>query len=947
MRKLTILLALAMTTPLLSQTRLVEKVEKKGDDIVIPYSKFELDNGLTLIVHEDHSDPVVHVDVTYHVGSAREELHKSGFAHFFEHMMFQGSENVGDEEHFKIVTESGGTLNGTTNRDRTNYFETVPSNQLETMLWLEADRMGFFLDAVTQKKFEIQRATVKNEKGQNYDNRPYGQAWELNAGALYPFGHPYSWLTIGRVEDLDRVDVDDLKKFFLRWYGPNNAVLTVGGDVETEQVVKLVEKYFGVIPRGPEVDPMQLEAPVLEGDRYLSYVDQNIRFPAIGFTFPTVPRFHPDEAPLDCLAEILGQGKSSYLYKTFVLTQKAVSASASHPASELAGEFTMFVLPFPGQTLSEFETEMRDILDQFEQAGVRDEDIQKFKANFEANTINGLSSVSGKVSRIASYETFLGNANAIEYDLERYMDVTKDDVVRVFNEYIKGKPAVILSILPDSTTQPARPDNYVIPMKGDNVFPVTDYSGLEYQRPTGDTFDRSKRPPLGPNPVVEVPEFWKADMDNGIKVIGTYSDEIPTVAVQLNINGGHKFDANARDKSGLARLTASLMNEATENYTSEEIQEELRKIGSSISIYAGNSSTVMNINSLKKHLDRTLELAEEILMHPAFNEDDFERVKKQQMEGIMADQKDPAAIASRVFNRLVYGDAHIYSIPNDGTEETVANITLDDVKAFYKSYYTPTLSELVVVGDIKEKEIMPKLDFLASWNGGSVDIPEMPDPQQVDKTKIYLVDKSKAPQSQIRIGYMHDMVYDATGEYYKTYLMNFPLGGAFNSRINLNLREDKGWTYGARSYFTAGDEPGIYIAAAGVKAEASDSSVHEFMKEISNYYESGITNDELAFMRSSIGQRDALKYETPYQKASFLRNILHYDLDKTYVDEQSEIIKTISQDEINALARKHLNPDKMNILLVGDEESVKPKLERLGYEIIILDERGDPEVVGP
>jgi len=303
------------------------------------------------VIHEDHSDPLVHVDVTYHVGSAREELNKSGFAHFFEHMMFQGSENVADEEHFKTVTEAGGTLNGTTNRDRTNYFETVPSNQLERMLWLEADRMGFFLDAVTQKKFEVQRETVKNEKGQNYDNRPYGPYNELQAAALYPFGHPYSWLTIGKLEDLDRVNVEDLKKFFLRWYGPNNATLTVGGDVKPKDVIKMVEKYFGNIPAGPAVKNMKLEKPVLPENRYVSYVDKNIRFPAVIFTYPTVPRFHKDEAPLDCLAEILGTGKSSYFYKNFVKTQKAIQASSFNPASELSGEFSMFILPFPGQTL--------------------------------------------------------------------------------------------------------------------------------------------------------------------------------------------------------------------------------------------------------------------------------------------------------------------------------------------------------------------------------------------------------------------------------------------------------------------------------------------------------------------------------------------------------------------------------------------------------------------
>lgn len=941
MKKLWLVLALLGSSVAFAQTKLVEKVAKKGDEIVIPYEKYVLDNGLTLIIHEDHSDPLVHVDVTYHVGSAREELNKSGFAHFFEHMMFQGSENVADEEHFKIVTESGGTLNGTTNRDRTNYFETVPSNQLETMLWLEADRMGFFLDAVTQEKFEVQRATVKNEKGQNYDNSPYGRWREINAGALYPFGHPYSWLTIGRLEDLDRVDVDDLKKFFLRWYGPNNATLTVGGDVKPKDVIAKVEKYFGVIPSGPEVQPLELEAPVLESDRYVSYVDSNIRFPALLFTFPTVPRFHEDEAALDCLAEILGTGRSSYFYKKFVLTRKAIQASTFHPTSEHAGEFSLFALPFPGGTLSDFETQIREILAEFEENGVTDDDIIKFKANQEQSMINGLASVAGKVSQLASYETFYSNPNGIKYDLDRYLSITKEDVMRVYNKYIKGKAAVIQSVVPNEETAVTKEDNYEIPREGNNPFPSTNYSGLAYNRPTGDDFDRSERPPLGPNPSITVPDFWKETYANGIKVIGTETNEIPVVAMQLTINGGHKMDAYAPKKSGLASLTASMMNEATTNYSSEEIQEELRKIGSSINIFGGNSSTTMTISSLKKNLARTLEIADEILKNPAFNQEDFDRLKNQQMEGIKASQKNPASIASQVFNRLMYGDEHIYSVSSQGIEETVENITLDDVQDFYNKYYSPNVSELVVVGDISKKEVDGYLSFLKSWESKGTKIPDLPEAKPSDNTKVYLVDKVDAPQSQIRIGYITDMEYDATGDYYKSTLMNFPLGGAFNSRINLNLREDKGWTYGARSFFNGSDEPAPFVASAGVKAAATDSSVVEFMKEITMYRTEGITDDELAFMRSAIGQRDARSYETPGQKANFLRRINHYNLDKNFVDKQNKIIATITKAEINNLAKKYLQDENLYILVVGDGATNRSKLEKLGYEIVDVNEKGD------
>ena len=398
--------AFLLSSFITGQIKLVEKVTKKThvpgevgqrNEIIIPYEKYVLPNGLILIIHEDHSDPVVHVDVTYHVGSAREEIGKSGFAHFYEHMMFQGSDHVKDEQHFKIVTEAGGTLNGSTNRDRTNYFETVPSNQLEKMLWLEADRMGFLLDAVTQQKFEIQRATVKNERGQNYDNRPYGLVFENASKNLYPYGHPYSWLTIGYVEELNRVNVNDLKNFFLRWYGSNNATLTVGGDVKPAEVVRLVEKYFGSIPRGPEANKVVVPAAIVDRDRYASYTDNYAKLPLLAIVYPTVPNYHKDMAALQCLAQVLGQGKNSMLYQQLVKKQLALQANASSQLSELAGEFFFQLVPMPGKSLAQMDTLFRASLDSFEKRGVTDDDIAKFNGSMEAQQINGLQSVAGKV----------------------------------------------------------------------------------------------------------------------------------------------------------------------------------------------------------------------------------------------------------------------------------------------------------------------------------------------------------------------------------------------------------------------------------------------------------------------------------------------------------------------------------------------------------------------
>ncbi len=922
------------------QTKLVEKVTKQGNELVIPYEKYVLPNGLTLIIHEDHSDPVVHVDVTYHVGSAREEIGKSGFAHFFEHMMFQGSDNVADEQHFKIVSDAGGTLNGTTNRDRTNYFETVPSNQLEKMLWLEADRMGFLLDAVTQKKFEIQRSTVKNERGQNYDNRPYGLANETASRNLYPYGHPYSWLTIGYVEDLNRVDVNDLKNFFLRWYGPNNATVTVGGDVKPADVVKLVEKYFGVIPRGPEVKPVVVPPAVLTTDRYVSYVDNYAKLPLLLVVYPTVPNYHKDMGALACLAQVLGQGKNSVLYQQLQKKQLALQSNAFSQLSELAGEFAIQLVPSPGKTLAQLDTLYRQALDSFETRGITDDDIAKFKGGIEAQQINGLQSVSGKVSQLASFQTFTGNPNKIADLIKMYQSVTKEDVMRVYNEYIKGKHAVYLSVLPKGQEKMiAAVDNYKIDSTNYTA-PDYGYAGLKYAK-AKDNFDRSKIPGNGANPTVKVPKFWRKDMSNGIKLIGTESNEIPTVTITITIPGGHILQANDTSKVGLASLFSSMMNEDTKNYTAEQMAVELQKLGSNVSVGSNFDGITFNIQTLKKNLDKTLALVQERMFNPKFTEAAFSRIQKQRLQGFKQTKADPAAVADLVFAKVNYGPNSILSMSEDGTEYTIGNMKLQDVQNYYDNYMTSQGVKVVVVGDVKQEEVVPKLAFLNKLPNKKISLPKIDgSASNVDKTKVYMVDIPKAAQSQFRVGYSTGLKYDATGDYYKSRLMNYALGGDFNSRLNLNLREDKGWTYGARSSFTADEHSGDFEFSSGIRADATDSALVEVMKELKNYRENGITEAELKFMKNSLGQRDALLYETGIQKAGFIGRILDYNLPANYVDQQNKILANLTKQQVDGMAKKMLNPEKMNILLVGDKAKILEGVKKLGYEIIELDAEG-------
>ncbi|MBI3510900.1 MAG: insulinase family protein [Bacteroidetes bacterium] len=923
------------------QTKFIEKVESNGPgNLVIPYSKYELPNGLDLVIAEDHSDPIVYVDVTYHVGSAREQEGRSGFAHFFEHMMFQGSAHVADEEHFKLITEAGGEMNGSTNTDRTNYFETVPSNNLELAMWLEADRMGFLLDSVTQQKFEIQRATVKNERGQRYDNAPYGLVWEKIGEAMYPEGHPYSWETIGYIDDLNRVNVQDLKNFFMRWYGPNNATLTIAGDVNTAEVLKLAEKYFSPIPRGPEVTNMPKMPASLSSDRCISYED-NVRFPQLTMAFPGVPSNDPDEAPLDALCNIISEGKGSIFYKTFVETKIAQSANMYSATMELAGQIAMNVKTYPGHTPHEADSLIKIALAQFEKTGATDEDVKRYQLTVEGYMLDNMTSVQGKGSVLAQYNTFYGNPNLVQKDLDRYKSVTKEDVMRVYNKYIKGKAAVVLTVCPKGHPEmKARPDNYIPPAHKAGAEESAEYKNLHYNRAV-DNFDRGVHPVAGPTPAVKAPAIWRDVFANGLKVIGTTSTEIPRTYMQINVSAGHRQEDTS--KAGVAYMLVRMMDQSTENHSAADLEKQFELLGSDVSVSVTNEEITVNITCFTRNLDATLALVNEKIFHPKFAATEFDLVKKQQMESIANMSTSAGAMASFIYAREIYGANNIQGYPLIGTASTVSRLTIDDVKAYYQKMFSPNIGNCIVVSDLTPSAMGSKLKFLQDWKSTNAVLrtrEELLPKNAAGQTKIFLFNKPEAAQSEIRVGRLA-MPYDATGEYYKSTIMNYELGGNFNSHLNLKLREEKGWTYGAGSGFGGTNYVGTFTSYAGVKWDASDSSVVEFMKAIKDYADNGITNDELEYTKKSVSQSEALAYEDPYQKLYYLKNIIFYGLPDNYMEEQHKVLMALTKPEIDGLAKKWLDPDHMVITVIGDKDKILPGLENLGYEIVIVDANGN------
>lgn len=908
-------------------------------ELNIPFEKYTLKNGMDVILSEDHSDPIVALTIQFHVGSNRESVGRTGFAHLFEHIMFQRSENVPEDQFFKIVQDAGGTLNGGTGNDATTYYEVVPKNALEKILWLESDRMGFLENTITKKTFNIQQNVVQNEKRQGVDNAPYGHTGGVIAKNLYPKGHPYSWTVIGDMNDLFNATLDDVKAFHAKFYVPNNATLVLSGDFDPAIAKQLIDKYFGEIKRGADLpDPRPVPVKLTETKK-LYHEDNFARAPQLRMVWPTVEQYSPDSYALDYLGQLLSSGKKAPLYNVLVKEKKLTSgARANNNSQEITGTFDISVTASEGIGLKEVENAIFEAFTRFEKEGFTEADVDRIKAGQETGFYNGISSILGKSRQLANYNEYAGSPDFYNKDIARVKAVTKSDIIRVYEKYIKGRPYLATSFVPKGQPDLVADGSMNAGIKEEDILNATQVK-IDENAPeepvvkTPSAFDRSVMPKDGPDPAINLPVIWEDKLANGMRVLGIEQDELPLVQFNITLKGGHLLDK--LNKAGVAGLVGQLMNEGTKNKTPLELEEAIEGLGSRISIGASGTSISISGNTLVRNFDKTLALIEEMLLEPRWDEEEFGLAKVRVLNNLKRQKASPNSMASEMFQKLVYGDKHIFSISASGSEETVKNITLDDLKAFYQSFFSPSIAAFHVAGKINKEKVMTSLSSLAQkWPSKEVVFPVYAMPEAPAKSVVYFIDVPGAKQSIINIGCPGPARTDP--DYFAATVMNNKFGVSINGWLDMVLREEKGFTYGARSGFSGSYVSGTFTASAPVRSSATQESA-EIFKDLMLKYGRGITKEDLDFTKNSLLKSYARKYETLGALTGMLGDISMYNLPKDYVKVEQETIRNMTLEQHKALVQKFINPNRMYYVIAGDAATQAAQLKSLGF--------GDPVVV--
>jgi len=879
----------------------------------IAYKKFVLANGLTLLVHEDHKAPIVAVNVWYHVGSKNERVGKTGFAHLFEHLMFNGSEHFNDD-YFKATQRLGATdMNGTTNEDRTNYFQNVPVSALDSILWLESDRMGHLLGAVTQERLDEQRGVVQNEKRQS-ENEPYGKAWSLIAENTFPPGHPYSWSVIGSMADLNAASLDDVKEWFRTYYGAANATLTIAGDVQADDVKRRVEKYFGDIPAGPPVATQKSWVAKMNGEHRQTMQDR-VPQARVVKVWNAPPFGSADIAYLELALDILGKGKSSRLYRRLVYKDRIASDVESYvDAREIASQLLLLASAQPGGDLRAVERALNQELRDFLANGPTAAELARVKTQQRAAFVRGIERVGGfggKSDILARGQVYAGDPQAYKVEQERIANATAADVQSAAKRWLNQ-------------------DAYVL-----EVHPFPEYEAV------ASTVDRSKLPDAGTPPAAPLPAAQRATLANGLQVVLMPRTSVPIVRLSLLLDGGYAADEPSNP--GVAAMTMQMLDEGTTTRTAPQIAEQLAALGADVQASSSLDTLRIAMTTLREQLDAALPIYADLILHPSFPQSDLQRVKQIALAGIQQEKAQPFTMGLRVLPQLLYGAGHAYGQPltGSGTEASLAAMTRADLAAFHRTWFKPNRATVVAVGDIAMSELVAKLETaFAAWRPGTLPEKKLAAVGNRERRTIYLLDRPDAEQSVVLAGQL--IPPKANNDEIEFDLFNEAFGGAFVSRLNLNLREDKHWSYGASSFAVDARGERLWMMMAPVQTDKTRESMQEAMRELrAALSDRPLTRDEITAAQDRQIKTLAGRWETGSAVASALGEIVSFGLPDNYYATYSEQVLAASDARINAAARKFLRTDQLLWVVIGDRAKIEAGIRELGWgEVVMLDADG-------
>lgn len=917
-----------------------DKKPEAEQEFKIEYEKFTLENGLEVILHEDHSDPIVAVATMMHVGSNREKPGKTGFAHFFEHMSFNDSENVPVGANRKMIPEWGGSRNGGTWSDGTVYYEVVPKDAFEKILWIDSDRFGYMINTVTEAALEREKQVVKNEKRQRVDNAPYGYTDEIIRKNLYPEGHPYSWTVIGALPDLQAATIDDVKEFYAEYYGAKNASLVIAGDIDIAETKELVKKWFGEIPSGPDVAALAPMPVVLSETKSLYFEDNFAKLPELRMVIPTVEEYHKDVYPLQVLGQLLSGSKKAPLYQVLVEENKlAPDVSSYQRSSEIAGEFIFRVRANATTDLEEVKSGIEEGLKRFETNGVSEKDLQRIKAELETQLYQGISTVLNKAFQLVQDNEFNGDPSYITKAAKLTEAVTAEDVMRVYNQYIKNANYVMTSVVPkgqlDLAVSDAKEATVWIEEVIQNVANEEVGQGEEadYEK-TPSTYDRSE-PAFGELPLFKSPKVWTAALDNGMKVYGIENNEVPLVQFDITIPGGQLLDP--RGKEGISSLLSDLMMEGTASKTPAELEEAIGLLGASIKLYSTNEDFHITGSCLSKNFEGTMALVKEILIEPRWDEKEFNRLKQALETNLKGREANPNAIASLVTNRLVYGDEHIFSVPRTGTLGSIKNITLEDVKEYYKKLAANNAT-LHIAGAVSKSKATTIATVLNDFKGASVELPKQNLPTESKAGTLYFVDVPGSKQSVIMISKLALSAKDEQAN--NLNFANEILGGGSSGRLFQTLRIEKGYTYGAYSGFRNSLEVAPFTVRTSVRANATLKSL-EIIQEMLQNYSKDFTEEDVELTKNKLLKADTRAFESLGAKLGMVQNMSKFDSPSNYAEKNQEELVAMSLDDYKQVIDTYIQEKDMIYLVVGDKETQFEEVKKLGKPVVELDVYGN------